>query len=89
MGSAGALCLFKLMSVNYGILQIGELANKEVIQPRRLEHPCTMKATFDSSPDNLPAFRGVPRRRWTLGLPSGDSQVGSLPGFFCGCLGLR
>lgn len=59
------------MSVNYGILQIGGLANKDGIQPRRLEHPCAEAL-------------GV---GWGEGgpcLPSGDSQGGSQLGTLCG-----
>lgn len=36
-----------------------------------------MKAIFDSSAGNLQAFWEVLERKWTLVLPSGDSQVGS------------
>lgn len=36
------------MSGNYGILEIGEFANKDVIQPRRPRVPA-MKAIFDST----------------------------------------
>lgn len=59
------------MSVNYGILQIGELANKDVIQPRRLEHPCTGNESHVS----LQPWKC--REKMGPCLPSGDAQVGS------------
>lgn len=59
------------MTVNYGILQIGGLANKDGIQPRRLEHPCAEAL-------------GVRGRRWALACPLGIPREEASWELFCG-----
>lgn len=64
------------MSVNYGILQIGGLANKDGIQPRRLERPCASALQ-------------VQGRRWTLACPLGIPREEASWDSFVVCLSLR